>query len=91
MASLHNLSTSIQNRLSHGRPFSTRARQPKAIAGGAQVKDDFCYPEPLALRELLHFSIDLKSTYKSIWLGPVLICWRLEYPGRDFSISWRPD
>ena len=90
MASLHNLSTSIQNRLSHGRPFSTRARQPKAIAGGAQVKDDFCYPEPLTLRELFYFC-DLKSTYKSIWLGPVLVCWNFTWPERGLWIGWRPE
>jgi hypothetical protein len=43
------------------------------------------------------WSADLKSHWKSIWLGYLLITWRLEWEDadwwaiRDLKFSWRPE
>lgn len=84
----------LKSRFFSGHPLSSEGgtpNPPQPCAGDDQKRSDFLITAPLTLHELLYFSLDLKSTYKSLWLGTVLICWRLEYPGREFSISWRPD
>lgn len=49
------------------------------------------YKEKLTLKELFYFSLDLKSTYKSLWFGPVLVCWNFTWPEWGLWIARRPD
>lgn len=42
----------------------------------------------------MFFSLDLKSTYKSLWIGWLLITWTTDdvtwWP-REVEIAWRPE
>lgn len=43
------------------------------------------------LKNNLVLGFDLKSTFKSVWIGPLLITWRwddLERRVRDFDATW---
>lgn len=41
-------------------------------------------------RDFFRFSADLKSYFRSIWIGPVLITWCQDAP-HDVGFSWLPD
>lgn len=49
------------------------------------------YRKQLTLRDFFYFSCDLKSPYKSVWLGPLLITWNFTWPERHFGLEWNPD
>jgi len=36
------------------------------------------------------FGVDLKSNYKSLWLGWWLVTWTMEFGFGDFNISFQP-
>ena len=39
------------------------------------------------IKQIFTISLDLKSTWKSLWLGPLLIVWHFEYLDRLYPVS----
>jgi len=53
-----------------------------ALRNDTMKKIDWKYP--------FMFGVDLKSNYKSLWLGWWLVTWTMEFGFGDFNISFQP-